>query len=86
MSNHIPTVRRDKFEPDESSGFAVPCCWCIHRHNTDREEPCRTCDHNCNAAPDEDTSEPEICIACNGSGEGMYDGTKCSTCRGKGVA
>lgn len=24
---------------------------CIHRHLTDKEEPCRTCDHNVNAAP-----------------------------------
>lgn len=28
--------------------------------------------------------EPGICIACNGSGEGQYDGTKCSTCGGRG--
>ena len=33
--------------------------------------------------PDED---PTICVACNGSGEGQYDGTKCSTCKGKGVS
>ena len=25
-----------------------------------------------------------ICSACNGSGEGMYEGTRCSTCGGKG--
>lgn len=25
-----------------------------------------------------------ICPACNGSGEGMYEGTRCSTCGGKG--
>ncbi len=24
------------------------------------------------------------CSACNGSGEGMYDGTRCHTCRGFG--
>lgn len=29
--------------------------------------------------------EPEICSRCNGSGEGMYDGTRCGSCRGKGV-
>jgi len=27
----------------------------------------------------------KLCGACNGSGEGMYDGTVCSTCKGKGV-
>jgi DnaJ-class molecular chaperone len=33
---------------------------------------------------DEDDSE-NICAACNGSGEGQYDGTRCSHCKGKGV-
>ena len=28
--------------------------------------------------------EPSICPACNGSGEGQYDGTRCSTCKGRG--
>lgn len=27
----------------------------------------------------------DICINCNGSGEGQYDGTKCRYCKGKGV-
>jgi len=25
----------------------------------------------------------DICPACNGSGEGQYDGSTCSTCKGK---
>lgn len=29
--------------------------------------------------------EPEVCSACNGSGEGQYDGTRCSYCGGKGA-
>lgn len=29
--------------------------------------------------------EPELCGQCNGSGEGMYDGSRCGTCRGSGV-
>jgi DnaJ-class molecular chaperone len=29
--------------------------------------------------------EQETCPACNGSGEGMHDGTKCKTCKGTGV-
>ena len=30
-------------------------------------------------------NEPSICIACNGSGEGMYDGTRCRSCGGSGT-
>lgn len=30
-------------------------------------------------------NEPSICTACNGSGEGMYDGTRCRSCGGSGV-
>ena len=26
-----------------------------------------------------------ICAGCNGSGEGMFDGTRCSSCGGSGV-
>jgi len=29
-------------------------------------------------------SEPGICPACNGSGEGMHEGTTCGTCKGEG--
>ena len=29
--------------------------------------------------------EEEICLACNGSGEGMYDGSRCYHCKGTGV-
>jgi len=32
----------------------------------------------------EDDSE-QMCGYCNGSGEGQYDGTRCSHCKGKGV-
>ncbi len=28
--------------------------------------------------------ESVICSACNGSGEGMFDGSRCSTCGGSG--
>lgn len=28
--------------------------------------------------------EPTLCAACNGSGEGQYDGTRCYHCKGKG--
>ena len=29
--------------------------------------------------------EPPLCGDCNGSGEGMYDGSRCRGCRGSGV-
>ena len=31
-----------------------------------------------------DESEIVYCSACNGSGEGAYDGSICSTCKGRG--
>lgn len=34
------------------------------------------------AEPDDDD---EICIDCNGSGEGQYDGTRCRSCGGSGT-
>lgn len=37
------------------------------------------------AEPKRDPDEELICVDCNGSGEGQYDGTKCSACGGKGV-
>ena len=33
--------------------------------------------------PDDD--EHDICPQCAGSGEGMYDGTRCRSCGGSGV-
>ena len=33
--------------------------------------------------PDDD--DDTICPQCNGSGEGMYDGSKCHACHGSGV-
>ena len=37
------------------------------------------------AAEYEAEHEPGICTHCNGSGEGMYDGTRCRSCGGSGV-
>ena len=28
--------------------------------------------------------DPEICTACNGSGEGNFDGSRCPRCGGRG--
>lgn len=32
----------------------------------------------------EDDDDEHICPACNGSGEGMYDGSSCYKCHGTG--
>ena len=32
-----------------------------------------------------DDDEQGYCPQCSGSGEGMYDGTRCSKCHGSGV-
>ena len=32
-----------------------------------------------------ESDDPESCATCSGSGEGMYDGTRCPACGGKGV-
>ena len=29
--------------------------------------------------------EDDLCTNCNGSGEGMYDGSRCYVCKGKGT-
>ena len=42
---------------------------------------------DCKERTDDDTDEEEhnICSSCNGSGEGMYDGTRCAYCHGRGT-
>ena len=39
------------------------------------------CDENEHIEDEED----EICSGCSGSGEGMYDGSRCYKCHGSGV-
>ena len=29
--------------------------------------------------------DDNLCTSCDGTGEGMYDGARCSACKGKGV-
>lgn len=36
------------------------------------------------AEPEDDTEDEICCPACNGSGEGMTDGSTCSSCKGRG--
>ena len=33
---------------------------------------------------EEEVDEPGYCSACNGSGEGSYDGSVCRSCKGRG--
>jgi hypothetical protein len=44
---------RDRFtvDPEFETRLAFPCCVCIHRHGTDRDEPCIKCQHNLSAEP-----------------------------------
>lgn len=44
-------VLRDRFEVDPSfeTRLAFPCCVCLHRHGSDRDEPCIRCTNNLNA-------------------------------------
>lgn len=35
---------------------------------------------------DEADADAGYCIGCSGSGEGMHDGSRCSSCGGSGVA
>lgn len=47
-------VARDRFEPDENTHLAFPCCACRHRHGTDKDEPCIRCDWNLSAKGDDE--------------------------------
>ena len=38
---------------------------------------------DCQPEPEDDADN--YCTNCSGSGEGMYDGTRCSECHGSGV-
>jgi hypothetical protein len=45
----IGEIPMDKFILDERwSHLVLPCCVCIYRHNTDKDEPCISCGHNSN--------------------------------------
>ena len=48
-------VRRDKFKLGKGCdpGLAWPCAMCDWRYGDCNAEPCRTCDHNAFAVPDD---------------------------------
>lgn len=49
--------RRDHFELEECGNLGFPCSVCIHRHGTDQDMPCRVCDHNANAKPEDSSHD-----------------------------
>lgn len=68
------------------------CPNCGELFNSQAEFDKQLCQDCQDAAADElmdaETSnedEEEICGYCNGSGEGMYDGTHCHACHGRGT-
>lgn len=49
---------------------------------------CPECLEHCSFIEDEEYEQemgPPLCTLCNGSGEGMWDGSTCSSCKGSGV-
>ena len=66
--------------------YLVQCDYCGAEHderkmfNVDGDIICPECKANRDQEED-----PPIYPYCNGSGEGMYDGTRCWHCKGEGV-
>lgn len=50
-----------------------------HHFEPEEDEPTDCSD-------DDEWSDDDLCSRCNGSGEGMYDGSTCSSCGGSGTA
>lgn len=51
----------------------------------DGEESGRFCSESCADLHAAEEDEDNTCCTCQGTGEGMYDGASCSSCRGSGV-
>ena len=57
LSDYV--VQRDKFELDRyivNNQMHFPCNQCIHNNKKHDVEPCRTCDHNIGAVPEDDNA------------------------------
>lgn len=67
------------------------CDYCGEEMEMSKLQPIGHC-HACapcaalEAAAQEIAETADYCSACSGSGEGMYDGTRCHFCGGTGVA
>ena len=48
---------------------------------------CPACLEHCSfiEIDEDEQKEPPMCYMCSGTGEGMWDGSYCSTCNGSGV-
>ena len=47
---------------------------------------CPDCLERCEFEEEEEEEEfDNLCTSCNGSGEGMWDGSTCSSCKGSGT-
>lgn len=58
-------------DPEESAWY---CNLCGSLECDPYEGYCEGCDE-----------EDDTCTSCDGTGEGMYDGSRCPACKGKGV-
>lgn len=80
-----PEAQAERDEFDAAFGnhgcschISPPCNFCVHPGNPLNQ------DEDADAWVEEEDDEDEICSWCNGSGEGMYDGSSCSKCKGSG--
>jgi len=83
-------------ETEQTPEQTLACPDCGHQEpkaqrHADTVHPCPVCrvEMRTLAELEDDEDEDEesgICGACNGSGEGMYDGSTCYSCGGAGEA
>ena len=82
-------LRRERKE-EAAWKYIAQCDYCGAEHderkmfNVDGDIICPECKAK-RDQEEEERDNPPICAYCNGSGEGMYDGTRCWHCKGEGV-